>query len=55
MKDHFLDARRKLDLLFLLDAGASMVFGFFFVLIPHGLIANLSQNGYNHEAHEALR
>ena len=48
-------SRRNLDNLFLLDANLSLAFGLIAVLSPHALVAAMSEYGYNHGAHEALR
>lgn len=55
MSGKLLETRRQLDLLFLIDAVASVIFGLLSLLAPHSIIANLSEKGYNHEAHEMLR
>ena len=49
------DARNRLDSLFFADAVISIGFGILTILAPHGVIARFSENGYSHDAHEALR
>ena len=48
-------SRRNLDLLFFIDANVSLVSGCLALLSPHGLVAWLSEFGYNHEVHETIR
>ncbi|KAL7526103.1 hypothetical protein ACHAWF_001646 [Thalassiosira exigua] len=49
-----LDQRRQLDLLFLVDAVMSLLFGVGAMLTPHGVL-QMILGGYNHDAHEVLR
>lgn len=50
-----LDQRQHLDLLFLIDAIVSFLFGTVALLTPHGLLQRIVGGGYNHNAHEVLR
>lgn len=54
MSNH-LDRRRHLDLLFLVDAAVSLLFGTVALLAPHGLLQRIVGGVYNHDAHEILR
>mmetsp|Transcript_9142 Transcript_9142/g.13658 ORF Transcript_9142/g.13658 Transcript_9142/m.13658 type:complete len:150 (-) Transcript_9142:412-861(-) len=49
------DQRKNIDNLFLADASLSMAFGLLSLLAPHGLVTYVSELGYSHGAHEALR
>eukprot|EP00535_Pseudo-nitzschia_heimii_P004569 CAMPEP_0197176898 /NCGR_PEP_ID=MMETSP1423-20130617/2680_1 /TAXON_ID=476441 /ORGANISM="Pseudo-nitzschia heimii, Strain UNC1101" /LENGTH=153 /DNA_ID=CAMNT_0042626343 /DNA_START=109 /DNA_END=570 /DNA_ORIENTATION=+ len=47
--------REQLDRLFAFDAVCSAIFGSIALVAPHGLIAGISEGGYNHSVHETFR
>jgi hypothetical protein len=47
--------REQLDRLFAFDAVVSGIFGVIALLAPHGVIAKISEGGYNHSVHETFR
>eukprot|EP00591_Stephanopyxis_turris_P008965 CAMPEP_0195529788 /NCGR_PEP_ID=MMETSP0794_2-20130614/32432_1 /TAXON_ID=515487 /ORGANISM="Stephanopyxis turris, Strain CCMP 815" /LENGTH=150 /DNA_ID=CAMNT_0040661147 /DNA_START=167 /DNA_END=619 /DNA_ORIENTATION=- len=54
MADHT-GPRRRLDQLFFLDAITSVIFGVLSLIAPHRAVSALSEGGYSHSTHEALR
>jgi hypothetical protein len=53
--EDFQSLRRRLDLLFVVDAVTSVGLGVVSLLAPHRWVATLSGGSYNHGAHEVLR